>query len=137
MANSDNLIPANKRSKEEVRENARKGGINSGKTRRAKKEMRETLNILLDLAVNKGTLANPENVKAFEILKDKNLTVSEAILIAQIKKALDGDIKAAEFIRDTAGQKPAEVKSVKQDVTINNPFSGLSTEELRAILDDE
>ena len=36
MANEQNLIPANKRSKSEARENGSKGGIASGKSRRKK-----------------------------------------------------------------------------------------------------
>ena len=38
----------------------------------------------------------------------KALTGAEAIAVAVFKKALKGDIKAAEFLRDTAGQKPVE-----------------------------
>lgn len=48
MAGLDNLIPMNERSKEEVREIARKGGINSGIARREKATMKKTLEMLLD-----------------------------------------------------------------------------------------
>lgn len=41
--NEQNLIPFDKRSKDEVREMNRKGGVNSGKARREKKAMRELL----------------------------------------------------------------------------------------------
>lgn len=37
MANDENLIPLNKRTKEEQREIAKQGGIKSGKIRREKK----------------------------------------------------------------------------------------------------
>ncbi|HER9031035.1 TPA: hypothetical protein VM885_001928, partial [Streptococcus pyogenes] len=40
MANEENLIPGNKRSKSELREITRKGGIASGKARRRKKELK-------------------------------------------------------------------------------------------------
>lgn len=38
MPNAENLIPNNKRSPREVRENGRKGGIASGEARRKKKQ---------------------------------------------------------------------------------------------------
>lgn len=43
-----NLIPTNKRSKEEVRTIGQKGGIKSGKVRRMRKTLREQLLILLE-----------------------------------------------------------------------------------------
>lgn len=48
MANEKNLIPNSQRSPREVRENARKGGINSGKTRREQKTVRKILSELMD-----------------------------------------------------------------------------------------
>ena len=45
--NEENLIPNNKRSKSEVRENSRKGGINSGKKRKKLKSFREAITELL------------------------------------------------------------------------------------------
>lgn len=38
----------------------------------------------------------------------ENITYQEAILIAQINKALNGDTQAAVFIRDTSGNKPKD-----------------------------
>lgn len=54
MAKEDNLIPMNERSKNEVRELGRKGGIASGETRREKATMKKTLEMLLDEKNNKG-----------------------------------------------------------------------------------
>ena len=42
------------------------------------------------------------------------------MLIAQIKKALGGDTRAIEFIRDTMGQKPVEEKKVETNVNQTN-----------------
>lgn len=52
VAGIDNLIPMSERSKEEVREIARKGGINSGIARREKATMKKTLEMLLDTKPN-------------------------------------------------------------------------------------
>ena len=48
MANEQNLIPGNKRSQEESRENGRKGGINSGKARKRKADLRKIAQQVLD-----------------------------------------------------------------------------------------
>ena len=56
-------------------------------------------------------------------------------MLAQIQKALKGDTKAAEYIRDTSGQKLKEAIEISGG--INNPFAGLTTEELRKLIDDE
>lgn len=106
MAGEDNLIPMSQRSKEEVREIARKGGKNSGKARRAKKNMRESLEILLGMPLKAGKPADVEQIKNFAELKGKNITVEQAMLIAQIQKALKGDTQSLAFLRDTSGQKP-------------------------------
>lgn len=49
MAGAENLVPQNKRTKEEQREIARQGGIASGKARQQKKTMREILRECLNM----------------------------------------------------------------------------------------
>ena len=82
------------RTTEEARKKGRNGGKKSGEARRKKKTMREVLDILME-----KQLTNAKGEKA---------TTLEAMMTACIKKALTGDIKANEFIRDTLGQKPIE-----------------------------
>lgn len=86
----DNLIPANKRSKEEVRRNSAKGGRKSGEVRRQKKLLKECLDELLE--------------KEWENRQGEKMSGAEAISVAVFKKALAGDMKAYEIVRDTAGQ---------------------------------
>jgi hypothetical protein len=81
----ENLIPANKRTKEEARELGRKGGIASGKVRRERKTLKEELILLLE--------------------EDEN---NKKISVALLKKALEGDIHAFTTIRDTIGEKPTD-----------------------------
>lgn len=80
-----NLKPVTKRTKNEAREISKKGGIKSGESRRERKKLKEELLLLLS-----------EN--------NNNRKMSLAIL----KKALKGNIKAFEIIRDTIGEKPKE-----------------------------
>lgn len=93
---------------EERRENGRKGGIASGEAKRRKKAMRERLEVLLELPLKEGRSADLDSIKNFAALKGKNITVQDALMLAQIQKALKGDTTAATFVRDTVGDKPGD-----------------------------
>jgi hypothetical protein len=113
---------------ENAAENGRKGGIASGQARREKKAMRERIQELLEMSVSAGDIDDFTNIKD---TKGKNLTVQDAIIVAQVQRALKGDIRAVEFLRDTAGMKPAD----KQEITAT-----VGTSTLQSILnqlDDE
>lgn len=98
----ENLIPTNKRTKEEARELGRKGGIASGVARRERKTLKDELIMLLED-------------------DDNNLKISVALL----KRALDGDISAFTTIRDTIGEKPTDKieADVNSEITINIELS--------------
>lgn len=85
MANEKNLIPFSERTESEHRAIAIAGGKASGESRRARKTLKEELLLLL----SEG---------------DTQQNVS----VALIQKALDGDTKAFEVLRDTIGEKPTE-----------------------------
>lgn len=141
MANNKNLMPIeevnSRRTREEHSKDSAKGGKASAAKRREKKTMEQSLQILLNLAVSDSTLTDPTDDDAFNKIKGKNLTVQDKILVEVIKKALKGDLKAIEFLRDTSGQKPVDNKNIKQDVKVSNPFGELTTEELKKLIDDD
>lgn len=93
---------------EQAREIGRKGGLASAQKRKERKAMRETLQILLDLSIRTGKKANIEKSKSIRDLSSENVSVQEAILMKQIEKALKGDLKALEFLRDTLGERPTD-----------------------------
>lgn len=101
---------------------AKKGGIASGKARREKKLMRETLDMLLSMPMKNGKSADVDSIRSFAALKGKNINVQEAILIAQVQKAMKGDTRAAEYVRDTIGQKP--VDNVEMSMNLPVFFEG-------------
>ena len=127
MAGEENLIPLSERTKEEQREIAKMGGEASVKSRRKKKAMRESLEILLEMKIKPGKECDVESIKSFAELKGKNITVEQAMLIAQIQKALKGDTSALAFIRDTSGQAPGQ----KVDITGAVPVVISGKEELQ------
>ena len=110
MPNEQNLkyIAPGELSKEEAAERGRKGGINSVKSRRRKKLLRECLEELLD---------TEQEVKINGVTLKK--TNAELLSVTLMKKALKGDVKAFEVLRDTAGEKPIDkvmVADVDQSV---------------------
>lgn len=108
VGRNGNFVPVSERSKEELQEMGRKGGIKSGEAKRQKKAMKETLEILLSMPLKKNKCYEVEEIQSFGQLKGKNIDVQTAILIKQIQRALSGDLPAAEFVRDTSGQKPKD-----------------------------
>lgn len=103
--------------RQRARECASKAGKASVEVRRRKKLMRENLEILCQLSLKSGRATDIESIKNFVELKGKNITVEQAMLLAQIKKALNGDSTAMTFIRDTMGQKPVDEKKVETKST--------------------
>ena len=105
-------------STEEARTRGKKGGIASGKSRREKKAMRETLAALLSMPMKDGKYADVDSIKNFASMKGKNIDVQTAISIAMIQRALKGDKGAAEFVRDTSGQKPTDNMNITGAVPV-------------------
>lgn len=83
MANEQNLKPVS--SKKEARERGRKGGLASVESRRKRKTLKEELLLML----SEGE-------------------TQQSVTIALIEKAMSGDTKAFEVIRDTIGEKPID-----------------------------
>ena len=90
---NENLRPV--RTKSEARERGRSGGIASGESRRARITLRAALEELLSMPVMD------------EAGKETKETNQHAIAVALIQKAVAGDTRAFEIIRDTIGEKPA------------------------------
>ena len=115
MPNPENIKPV--RSTKEARKRGKAGGIASGKARRKKKLLKECLDELLE--------------KEWENRQGEKMSGAEAISVAVFKKALAGDMKAYEIVRDTAGQKPVDkvmLAEVDQN-TINEVESMVLGEE--------
>lgn len=119
MANEENLLKAENLTSKELRERAKKGGIASVKARKQKKAFRETLEALLYMPMKNGEEVSVEDIQNFASIRGQNISVQESILIAQIKKAMKGDTRAAEYVRDTIGQKPVDKIEADVDMELN------------------
>ena len=88
--------------------------------------MRERLEIILEMPLKSGKNADIENIKNFAALKGKNITVQDAMMIAQIQKALKGDTTAATFVRDTAGEKPTDKLTLDNRIDIDEKVKDIT-----------
>lgn len=98
----ENLVSFGERTTDEQRKIAKAGGVASGKARRRKRTLQEAAQLILNA---------PANQKHTEIMKacgipENACTNGMAIATTAVMKAADGDLKAAEFIRDTVGENP-------------------------------
>ena len=93
-----NLIPMSARSKNEAREMGRKGGINSGKTRRKQANFRKVLNQILTMQVPDDVMR--EQLEALGLDPD----MQTALNAAMVREALSGSVKAAEYVARYSGQ---------------------------------
>lgn len=107
-----NLIPMSERTPEEVKRLASMGGKKSAEVRNRKKNLKETLMLMLE---------------------DED--IQRAIATKLVNESLEGNqtIKAFEVIRDTIGLKPTD--KIEQTQT-NVDLSHLSTEEIKALLNE-
>ena len=104
MANEQNLIPASKRSKSEARENSKKGGVESGKSRRRKKALRLALKEAVSMRLNEL----PEDMRAAIMatvgITDDAQTVADAVIGGIILSACGGSAPMARLLLDTIGE---------------------------------
>lgn len=93
----ENLIPMDKRTKEEQREIASAGGRASVAARRRKKNLFEMTRMVLELGVK-----NPKQRAALEKLgvDPDDLTNNAALAVSMLDKAMRGDVKAAKLIAE-------------------------------------
>ena len=94
------------------------GAQKSMETKRKRKEMRETLNILLKMPMKRGKQYSAEDIKSFADLKGKNITIDQALMIALVQKGLKGDLNAIAMVRDTVGEKPTDKMEIKDTTPI-------------------
>ena len=108
----ENLVPV--RSVDEARERGRNGGKASGEARRRKKSMRQLAEALLDSKVTDEAL-----LERFESLgfKTKGLKISQAMLIGQMLKAMEGDPRCFQAILDLVEPKTEIQPDAVEDLT--------------------
>lgn len=111
------LRPKRDQTAEERRESASKAGVASGRARRERRAMQQLARIVLDMPYDcQDDELDELEATCFEDFPDRHLTVGERSLLAVAKRAMRGDTVALAFLRDTAGERPADRVEVSGDV---------------------
>ncbi len=97
--NEKNLIQNIQRTPSERRESARKAGIASGEARRRKADMRNSMQNLLSMKI---TPSLAKQLQSLGIVGEE-WTYSDLINVSAMQQAMKGNVRAMEFVRDTAG----------------------------------
>lgn len=131
MANEQNLIKNEDLTPSQRRKNASKAGKASAKKRQQNKTFKEIISKFLDGQVSDERLKQQMIEFGFA---DKEVSNKSCAVFALWREAIQGNTKAFELLRDTIGEKPQDQVNITGEV--NNPFSGMTTEELRKILNE-
>ena len=108
-------------SPEQRTEQCRKAGIAGREARRKYRTQRELLSLILSSPIGDKEKAKKLKEAGFPA------TYGGAMAFAATAKAVDGDIEAARFVRDTVGEKPTE--SYQMNVT-DKPVKSLDLTQL-------
>ena len=104
MANEENLIPMDQRSKSEARELGQKGGIASGAARRRKRSLKEAADLYLSLPVSDKRKWNKISRR---LVDPEDIDNQMAMIIGLTDAAAEGDARAARVIVDIIGEDAA------------------------------
>lgn len=108
MANEQNLVAhrfTSDQDREKAAINGRKGGKASGESKRRRKAMREAFDELLS--------------RSFVDRNGQHVDGVTALAAKVFQNAMDGDMRAVQFIRDTIGEMPVQrVESVQIDAKL-------------------
>lgn len=121
MANEKNLKPFKKgRSSEEAVRNGKKGGENSGKSRRKKVELQKIVRDMLNSKASRYPVL-AQIAEKYGI--DRTITVKELISLgAMLKAAADGSAGELLKLMEIVGENPTETPSDTEDEELKVVF---------------
>lgn len=119
---------------EKRKEIQQKGAAISNERQAKRRSIRDICETLLALELpNKAAITDDEAREMAEKMSEatgKPVTVYDAIACAQAAAAMQGNTKAAEYIRDSAGDKPGE--NVRLDADLMTPGDRALLDKLAA-----
>ncbi len=106
-----------------------------GNKAQMKRRFKDIIDDLGDRNITLNDVIDPTSPKQLglkEVLRDNQATLNDLVILRQYSKAIvDSDTRAAEFLRDTKGEKP------RTDIDITNtrtPISSLSDQDLADLI---
>lgn len=112
MANEQNLIPLNQRSKEDAKKIQQMGGQARGAARKRKRSMRDAAEYYLSLPV-----MDKKAISRFEKdgIETDDIDNQMAIIVGLARSAMRGDSKAAKLLMEMLGENPKEEPNGNQE----------------------
>lgn len=120
LLNLRKRVPFNQMPPDKQYEIRRKGAEAINKLHGEKKTAKQSLERILTLKVDDSIIEAadiPEEIAARVKRDNPNATLYDLIQAVAVGRALDGNIKAAEYVRDTHGDKPIDRVEVTENVT--------------------
>lgn len=102
---------------------APQGSACTGREAPQEKALNDILDAILAMKCDTSALTDDyitETAQKLAAEKGESITLYEAIALSQIKRAIDGDTKAATFVRDSAGDKPLDRSEVTNMETVTD-----------------
>ena len=115
VAGTDNLISIGERTIEEQREITSAGGRASGESRRRRKALKESMEMLLELPINNMTDYNELAQYGFDMDQADN---SVLVVLGLFKAAKGGDVAAQKELRSLIGEGSNETTGVNQVIIL-------------------
>lgn len=112
-----NLKPVNTRTKEEARKISQKGGIASGKARKAKKDAKEAAQMVLyeTLISTKGKQALKE--QGIELNTKEEVYGMAGLMAGLLAQGMKGNAKSAKLLLEVAGVFEEETEEIEENTT--------------------
>lgn len=112
MANEQNLIPLNQRSKEDAKKIQQMGGQARGAARKRKRSMRDAAEYYLSLPV-----MDKKAISRFEKdgIETDDIDNQMAIIVGLARTAMRGDSKSAKLLMEMLGENPKEEPNGNQE----------------------
>jgi hypothetical protein len=136
MGNGENLRPT---FIPPTKEQARINGLKGGKITKERKSLQQSLIMLLQMPIAPG---EPEDVKNLLEARGKNVTVQDALMLAQIVKAKKGDTRAFQALMQVfdkailVGVNIGENKAIRETIDAIKGFNDDDPLIVEEVIDD-
>ena len=97
---------------EQISENRRKAGKISGQKKHERKLLRDIANDLMSADFSAVAENDEKLSQMLQLLGNKAPTGGDLMILSAMIKGIRGDVEALRFVRDTSGQRPADVQAV-------------------------
>lgn len=112
--NTSGLINILDRSPEERAAMGRKGGLKTQEINRKRRNAQEIMQLLLNAKITQDKAR--EKLGEYADFLPDGATLADLVNLRQIIEAAEGSTKAAEYVRDTSGDKPVERQEINAEI---------------------